>query len=254
MSGLFGRLKPMASPKPKIFICTHRGDEFEAEDLSAILGSRGFDVYPKQPAPGTPRDFALDQWMRELAGADLYILLNFAKFQQEWDPAIAEAVYSKEAGHGPAVLPIVHSSVPLKVLPAFARAFIPLRYETYNELIERVIDVIPTLLASRQSPRSMDLGSENYIAEITLDSFFAFREPQALLLQPTASPASRWTVILGDNGTGKTTLLRAVAALCAGAPELWTKSASGCSIKVVRDLDGTEVLENAKPTDRKSVV
>lgn len=224
------------------------GDEFEVEELTAFLRSQNYDAYPTSPTPGTPRQVALDQWRQELRGADLYIVTAFEKARQSWHLEMSETLNPHGEGLRPAVLPIVHSSYPLKLLPAFVRNFVPLRYETFNSLVERLLDIIPTLLASRSVPGSADPGSDSYIAEVTLDNFFAFREQQVLDLKTVRGEESRWTVVLGDNGTGKTTLLRAIAAHCAGAPEPWFKSASDCSVKVVRELGGTELLDSAKPT------
>lgn len=49
-------------------------------------------------------------------------------------------------------------------------------------------------------------------------------------------------MILGDNGTGKTTLLRALAACCADAPQEWRSEASECRIKAAINWD-TEAFE-----------
>ena len=81
-------------------------------------------------------------------------------------------------------------------------------------------------------------GGRGYFAEIALDHFFGFRQRQTLNLRSSEQKPARWTVILGDNGTGKTTLLRAIAACSAAAPTQWRKAASNCEIRVARSLAG----------------
>lgn len=54
-------------------------------------------------------------------------------------------------------------------------------------------------------------GSPSYIAELSLENVRCFGPEQALdLCLPGSDGVSQWTVILGDNGTGKTTLLQSL--------------------------------------------
>ncbi len=51
-----------------------------------------------------------------------------------------------------------------------------------------------------------------YFLDLTLSGLRCFSEPQTLTLSADDRPA-RWTILLGDNGTGKTTLLQLLASL-----------------------------------------
>lgn len=53
----------------------------------------------------------------------------------------------------------------------------------------------------------------NYLLSISIENMRCFEKKQTLSLTTTNNKVARWTVIIGDNGTGKTTLLRAIAAL-----------------------------------------
>jgi energy-coupling factor transporter ATP-binding protein EcfA2 len=54
----------------------------------------------------------------------------------------------------------------------------------------------------------MGLGA--YFLSLTLENVRCFRERQTLRLADAAGRPARWTVLLGENGTGKTTLLQAL--------------------------------------------
>lgn len=59
-----------------------------------------------------------------------------------------------------------------------------------------------------------------YLASITVENIRCFADTQRLdLCAPTGNPA-RWTLLLGENGTGKTTLLQAIAAAALNPIEL----------------------------------
>jgi AAA15 family ATPase/GTPase len=52
-----------------------------------------------------------------------------------------------------------------------------------------------------------------YFASIEVENVLCFKTPQKLDLCDTNGFPTQWTVILGDNGVGKTTLLRCIAAM-----------------------------------------
>ncbi len=207
-----------------------------------------FEVYPKQPIPGTTLETAREQWVRDLKGAHLYIVWVGPPMVPDWDPEIRALLSHLRPVWPRLVLPLIESPANVDSLPEFARNLVPLRISSFARSRREIEAAIDALFSSRQVPQQTDRGTVGYIANITLSNFRAFREPQTLDLRSSLTPSTRWTVILGDNGTGKTTLLRAIAARCAGAPESWLKSATDCSISVVRDFEGTEVLEDGRPT------
>lgn len=51
-----------------------------------------------------------------------------------------------------------------------------------------------------------------YFLSITLENVRCFGEAQTLDLTDEEGNPARWTLILGDNGTSKTTLLKSIAA------------------------------------------
>jgi predicted ATP-binding protein involved in virulence len=52
-----------------------------------------------------------------------------------------------------------------------------------------------------------------YFLSLTVENLACFGKPQTINLSDTDGQPARWTVILGDNGTGKTALLRALATI-----------------------------------------
>ena len=53
-----------------------------------------------------------------------------------------------------------------------------------------------------------------YFTSLTVENIRCFGPPQRLDLADEKAHPAQWTVILGDNGTGKTTLLRSMARSC----------------------------------------
>ncbi len=62
-----------------------------------------------------------------------------------------------------------------------------------------------------------------YVLRLTVENIRCFRGCQTLDLSLAGDRPARWTVILGNNGTGKTTLLRCLAALDAGIDPLFLR-------------------------------
>ena len=52
-----------------------------------------------------------------------------------------------------------------------------------------------------------------YFASLTIENVKCFKEKQTLYLSDGNDKPAMWTVILGNNNTGKTTLLRCLADL-----------------------------------------
>ncbi len=59
-------------------------------------------------------------------------------------------------------------------------------------------------------------GRGTYFASLQIKNVRCFAEPQTLRLTAGEDAAARWTVILGENGVGKTTLLQALALSAGG--------------------------------------
>lgn len=92
----------------------------------------------------------------------------------------------------------------------------------------------PALEWLRKPPRML-----GFPLSLTVQSMRCFGEkPQRLDLSDGTGRPARWTLLLGNNGTGKTTLLEALASLCVGHAAV--------------TLDGTDVfvLEAIHPTSR----
>jgi len=60
---------------------------------------------------------------------------------------------------------------------------------------------------SDSSPHTL----HGYFLSVTVENVRCFRAPVTLYLSNGNGRPAQWTVILGDNGTGKTTLLQAIA-------------------------------------------
>jgi AAA domain len=62
-----------------------------------------------------------------------------------------------------------------------------------------------------------------YVTALDIENFRCFRRPQTLKLTREDGQPARWTIILGDNNTGKTTLLQCIASsfpITTGAQEV----------------------------------
>lgn len=69
-------------------------------------------------------------------------------------------------------------------------------------------------MAAKKRPTKTDLSpTGGYFASITVRDIRCFGPEQTLNLLDSAGNPARWTVLLGDNGVGKTTLLQALASL-----------------------------------------
>src|SRR4051812_29225903 len=65
-------------------------------------------------------------------------------------------------------------------------------------------------------PSGLPVSRGSYCASLQIENVRCFAERQTLsLTNPNGAPA-RWTIILGENGVGKTTLLQALAIAAGG--------------------------------------
>ncbi len=67
-------------------------------------------------------------------------------------------------------------------------------------------------------PRAEPQAPNAYLLNVSIGNLRCFSEPQTLDLSDGAGRPARWTVILGDNGVGKTSLLQAIALLTSRFP------------------------------------
>ena len=68
--------------------------------------------------------------------------------------------------------------------------------------------------ASRRPAKGEARANAVYFTSLTIENIRCFGPPQRLDLADEKAHPAQWTVILGDNGTGKTTLLRSMARSC----------------------------------------
>jgi energy-coupling factor transporter ATP-binding protein EcfA2 len=84
-------------------------------------------------------------------------------------------------------------------------------------MAKKVIGTQPDLIPADSTAKMSEHDKPCYFLSLTVKNVRSFSVDQTLdLCQPNERPA-RWTVLLGDNGVGKTTLLQAIAAM---APRL----------------------------------
>jgi ABC-type molybdenum transport system ATPase subunit/photorepair protein PhrA len=62
--------------------------------------------------------------------------------------------------------------------------------------------------ARSPAERGETVGLGAYFLSLTLENVRCFADKQVLRLADAAGRPARWTVLLGENGTGKTTLLQ----------------------------------------------
>src|SRR4051794_9405563 len=65
-------------------------------------------------------------------------------------------------------------------------------------------------VSNRRSPAPPSVGS--YFLSLELENVRCFSEKQVLELSDGHGRPSQWTILLGENGTGKTTILQLLAA------------------------------------------
>lgn len=90
-------------------------------------------------------------------------------------------------------------------------------------IIELKVDLLKDAYQKQASPTNIDLQKHEdkknsikkpvYISSVTIENIKCFREKQTLRLSNDKGHPSQWTIILGNNGTGKTTLLQIIASL-----------------------------------------
>ena len=253
--------------RPKVYLCAPA--ELSAKSLAAFredLGETGgFEIFPRPDLIRPEQNFKkiLD---RQLHTADVYLVLKFSDGHQTWDSDVLMYLKALSDQEIPRILPVIEEPASNRGMHQFLAELQPVRVAnatfsreelTSVERLHRMISMkdlsnaIDHVMSMRRRPATGNDGGRGYFAEIALDHFFGFRQRQTLNLRSSEQKPARWTVILGDNGTGKTTLLRAIAACSAAAPTQWRKAASNCEIRVARSLagEGKDLLINGASTD-----
>jgi uncharacterized protein (TIGR02646 family) len=113
----------------------------------------------------------------------------------------------------------------------------------------------------QESSPSLEVGNA-YFLSMSLQNIRCFGDTQVLDLQSAPGTPARWTLILGENGVGKTTLM---LLLVLGSPErerdrlteerarrtATPKAAPDAKVVVLRRRDDGVVIDNAPPSVRK---
>lgn len=99
-----------------------------------------------------------------------------------------------------------------------------------------------------------------FLKSLVLENFRAFERLELQFGQPGA-PARPWTVLLGENGTGKSTVLKAIALLTVGSngladlidqPESWIRAGAGsCRLSGVLETAQREARNVSLVIERK---
>jgi predicted ATP-binding protein involved in virulence len=160
--------------------------------------------------------------LAQMKAADIILLLisvDFLASQYCYSTELQVAIDRHNAGQAK-VIPVIlrpcdwnHDFVPfskLNVLPPGAKPVTswPDPDEAYAIVAQEIRKVLHYLQPDNLPPKT-----PVYFTSIELTSILCFKTPQTLDLRSPQGTPAQWTVILGDNGVGKTTLLRSLAAL-----------------------------------------
>ena len=220
----------------KIYLCAPAKSEFKYLDFASQLALLGFEVYPDtvKLMPGTNVKAALEQQVEE---ADLFLVLS--GIDAEWDPEV-DRLLAEKAMKGPGwVLPVSENLGFGVNLPLSVQDLKPIYLQIFPNVengAKQIAETINQLLALRSRSSGTIIGGSGYVAQIQVAGFSAFTVPQTIDFRTAEKAISRWTVVLGENGTGKTTLLRAIAAFSASGPESVRLATQRCTLNASPQL------------------
>jgi len=169
------------------------------------------DVKPQRP--GADIRIAIDRELSQSVAVLLVVSRSMFRRSEEaaWPQPEIDVITSR-ASRGLPVIPVLIDAASPADLPAPFRHYEPVRLAggEWDSEFSRLLDVIKSPAGGDTEP-----GFPNrHFAKLEL-ALRCFKAPQTLDL------TGRWNVILGDNGTGKTTILRTLASFSPGVNVDW---------------------------------
>ncbi len=204
-----------------VFIFYRRADQLAAEDLSEKLAKAGIQVFfePWFLVPGLPRGkqpiqpILSDAFQKSRAGI---VLLGHHDIDSDYEQLLSEA-----ASHMEIIIPVyIYGSSPskqskYKELNGRPGVYLD-RDRTLDQLFAAITNTsLEQVSAARRRDALEHLAETYYLSRIQLENIRGFASADIRL----GTPPRRQSVIIGRNGTCKTTLLRCVALVLAGGKD-----------------------------------
>lgn len=200
----------MAQARPLVYVCSDSEDSRRALFLQT-LRTAGVRLFEAKPAPLGVRT---PVWRREqmelgLKASNIVIMLSTAS--SGWVPEELRVIESKLKAGTVRVIPVMLGNPVRILMPSWAQELEGVLVDAqppYGESFDRLLGYlhVPGFDSAAQQA-----GSDYYLRCIQIADNRCFKQCQQLRLFVNSEAFARWTVILGDNGVGKTTLLRSIA-------------------------------------------
>jgi len=220
------------SEKIRVYVCT---DLHAAKlKLAGELEAAGFEVVTRpEPRPGEN----VREAVREaLDGVDLAVIAALNSF--DFDRIEVEELDELRRRRVLRILPVMADEMPSERLPAAFMDLQPLRlYPRERGNSARTEQLSASIQeVAKNSVRVLRNGRKTlYFVELGVSRFRCFGEDQRLSFGCGPVRHSRWNVLLGENGSGKTTTLRVLASYAPDMSREWlaTPEVQGAEVGVV---------------------